>query len=130
MTLDPEDVQQWLSGYKHSWEKQDADAFVSLYTDNAVYIDRPFSKPVEARDFHRFWSDLATRQAENRIDFELLGICADRAFANFEATYLRVKTDERRAGNGIFILDFDDAMRCTKLREWQHWYSLGSEPDA
>lgn len=122
-------LRQWLSGYKHSWERQDADAFVGLFTADALYIDRPFSEPVAAPDFHRFWTDLAKRQAEMHIEFDILGLEGHRAFVNFQATYVCVPGGEHRTGDGLLVLDFDDAGRCGKLREWQHWHSDGTKPE-
>ncbi|WP_159587781.1 nuclear transport factor 2 family protein [Chelativorans xinjiangense] len=123
-----EQLEQWLAGYKHSWEKQDVDAFVSLYTDDAVYVDRPFSEPVQARDFHRFWTELATRQAQNHIEFEVLGVNGPVGIAHFRANYYRTTTGEHRTGDGIFVLSFDESGRCRVFREWQHWYPVDGKP--
>jgi hypothetical protein len=120
-------LSNWLDTYKRAWETQDADLFVTLFTPDCEYRDTPYKEPVPGREFHRYWQALATRQKDNRIDFEILGWASrNRAIVNWEATSTRRATGERREGNGIFMLTFAEDGRCSAVLEWQHWRPAGA----
>ena len=120
-TMTVGDLTSWMSSYETSWETQDADLFVTLFTDDARYLDKPFTPPVDGPDFHRMWSDLATRQSDNRFEWDILGMDGDLGFVHWHATSTRTATGEQRVGDGIFMLTFAPDGRCKELREWQHW---------
>jgi hypothetical protein len=118
---------EWIAAYKRSWEQQDADSFVKLFTQDCEYRDTPFIEPVPGRDFHAFWRALAEIQQDNHIDFEILGFASDnRAVVNWKAQSTRRATKERREGDGIFVLTFTADGRCSDVREWQHWREVGT----
>ncbi|MSP87660.1 MAG: nuclear transport factor 2 family protein [Alphaproteobacteria bacterium] len=125
--MDEQKLTKWLAAYKRSWEQQDADLFVKLFTPDCEYRENPFIEPVPGREFHAFWQALAQRQQDNRIEFEILGPASgNRAVVNWMATSTRRETQERRQGNGIFLLTFDAAGLCSDLREWQHAHPVGA----
>ena len=125
--MDNQQLSQWLAIYKLAWEQQDPDVFVRLFTRDCEYRDNPFIEPVKGHDFHAFWRALAETQQDNHIDFEILGFTPDnRAIVNWHATTTRRGTNERREGNGIFVLTFETAGRCSDVREWQHWHPIGA----
>jgi hypothetical protein len=125
--MDTKQLTQWLDAYKRSWEKQDPDAFVKLFTQGCEYRDTPFIEPVPGREFHAFWRALAEHQQDNHIDLEILGFASgDRAIVNWRAESTRRGTTERREGNGIFVLSFAPDGRCSDVREWQHWHPVGA----
>lgn len=125
--MNVEQLSRWLAAYKRSWETQDPDAFVQLFTLDCEYRDTPFIEPVNGREFHAFWRALAEIQQDNHIDFEILGFASgNRAIVNWHATSTRRGTGECREGDGIFVLTFDAEGRCSDVREWQHWHPVGA----
>lgn len=125
--MDTQQLSQWLATYKLAWEQQDPYVFVRLFTPDCEYRDHPFIEPVKGYEFQAFWRALAETQQENQIDFEILGFTPDqRAIVNWQATTTRRGTNERREGNGIFVLTFEAEGRCSDLREWQHWHPIGA----
>jgi|SRR5579871_1403691 len=120
------ELESWLASYKRSWEKQDPDEFVKLFTVDCKYRDTPFAEPVPGTEFHAFWRALATQQQDNAINFAILAQTSDnRAIVNWTAQTTRRGTVERREGNGIFVLSFDGSGRCSDVWEWQHWHRIG-----
>lgn len=121
-----EQLAEWLAAYKQAWETQDADAFVALFTPDCEYRDTPFIEPVPGREFHAFWRALATKQQDNHIEFEVLGpAMGNRAVVNWKASTTQRGGTERREGNGIFLLSFEDDL-CRDVLEWQHWHPVGA----
>ena len=118
-------LEDWLTRYKRAWENQDPDLFVTLFSDDATYRERPFMEDVHGNDFHQFWSDLATRQADNQITLEVVAVKDQTGVVNWRANSTRVASGERREGNGIFVLTFEPDGRCSRVREWQDWRRVG-----
>lgn len=120
-------VSDWLARYKRAWEGQNPDLFVTLFTEGCEYRDTPFVEPVPGPEFHAFWTALALKQQDNHIDLTILGEpFGDRVVVNWTAATTRRGSDERRDGNGIFVLTFDAQGRCSDVREWQHWHPVGA----
>lgn len=126
MALTETAVSDWLARYKRSWETQDADLFVTLFTPTCEYRDNPWIEPVPGREFHAFWKALATIQRDNHIDLEIMGLKGDRAIVNWKARYTRLPAGEKKLGNGIFRLTFAPDGRVSDLLEWQHWTLEGA----
>jgi len=125
--MDTEQLAAWLAAYKYSWEAQDADAFVKLFTADCQYADRPYAEPVQGKDFHAFWTALAQRQRDNLIEFEVLeALPVNRGMAVWKAQYVIPSTGEQKEGSGVFLLHFSSDGRCSNLREWQHWRVIAS----
>lgn len=125
--MDMQRVTQWLATYKTSWETQDADLFVTLFTPDCEYRDTPWIEPVPGREFHAFWRALAKIQQDNHIELQILGPASgDRVVVNWQARSTRRGIGERREGNGIFVLTFAHDGRCSDVREWQHWRAVGA----
>ncbi len=95
--MDTEQLAAWLAAYKYSWEAQDADAFVKLFTADCQYADRPYAEPVQGKDFHAFWTALAQRQRDNLIEFEVLeALPVNRGMAVWKAQYVIPSTGEQK----------------------------------
>jgi len=125
-----ERLSEWLAAYKRAWETQDADAFVRLFTPECEYRDTPFMEPVPGAEFHAFWRALSKLQQDNHINLEVLGEASgNRVVVNWQAQSTRRGSDERREGDGIFVLTFAPDGRCSDVREWQHWRPLGAPPE-
>jgi len=118
----------WLEKYRNSWEQQDSDAFANLFAADARYRETPFLEFVHGPQFRAFWEEIAEKQAANRFYYEIILTARDRAVVHWTATTTWVPTDERRAGDGIFLLTFNDDGRCKELLEWQHWQPEGLAP--
>jgi len=115
----------WLEKYKSSWEQQDSKAFSELFTPDARYRETPFLEFVHGPEFRAFWEDLATKQADNRFHYEVLFSKNDQAVVHWKASTTWIASNERRVGDGIFLLTFSSDFRCTELLEWQHWQAEG-----
>jgi ketosteroid isomerase-like protein len=125
--MDTKKLAEWCDVYKRAWENQDADLFVNLFTDDCTYRETPFTEPIPGHAFHAFWQDLAKREQDNHIEFEILGRASgNRVILQWEARTTSLATSEHLEGSGIFVLTFADNGRCSDVREWQHWHSVGA----
>jgi hypothetical protein len=114
------DLVDWLTAYKRSWETDDADLFVSLFTSDATYRVSPFAEPILGKDFQESWRGNREITTGNHINLEIWHVEDDVAIVQWIAHTVYFDRGPRQ-GNGIFRLSFAPDGRCRELREWQHW---------
>ena len=76
MTLD--ELDHWLDVYGRAWERQDVDAFVACFTEDAVYQWGPFGEPLRGHAEIRARTEEAMAEQEDiRFGHEPLAITPD-----------------------------------------------------
>jgi hypothetical protein len=126
--MDNASVRQWLDKYKRSWEEQDTNLLVSLFTSDASYHPTPFTEPFRGtQELRKLWDTIKTRQADNHIELDLWHVAPDRAVIQWTGRTTQIKSNnKKREGNGIFLLLFNADGKCRQLMEWQHWHEAGA----
>jgi limonene-1,2-epoxide hydrolase len=117
----PEQVSDWLAGYRVAWETRSADAAAALFAIDARYYETPFSEPFEGREgIAAYWARVTADQRDIHFDSELLSIDGPRVIATWSARFVAGPDTTPVELNGIFLLEFDEAGLCLELREWWH----------
>ena len=117
--MDAEALRAWLDAYGRAWETRDPDAAVELFSEDATYRETPFGVVMEGRDAIRsYWQEIPETQRDISFGADILGL--DPALVHWWSSYTRIRDDAPVRLDGVFLLEFDDASRCTKLREWWH----------
>ena len=118
MTL--EELDRWLEVYGRAWERQDVDAFLACYAEDAVYHWGPWGEPLRGHDEIRAATDNATAQQEDiRFGHEPLAITPDgRGIARWWVSIKLKGEDTIEENEGIFLVTLDENGRCTDFREW------------
>ena len=114
-------LEDWLARYEVAWETRDADKAAALFTPEATYHEVPFDAPIEgAGKIREYWSRVTADQRD--VDFSARPIIVDEdtGVAEWSATFRTASTGATIELNGVFVLKFDAAGRCTSLREWWH----------
>ena len=111
----------WLERYEKAWEGRDADQAAALFTTDAIYHEMPFDAPIEgAAKIRAYWARVTADQRE--VDFTARPVMVDgnTGVAEWTARFRTASTGATIELNGVFVLEFDDAGRCSSLREWWH----------
>ena len=118
MTL--EELDRWLDVYGRAWERQDVDAFVACYAEDAVYHWGPWGEPLRGHDEIRAATEQATAQQEDiQFGHELLAITPDgRGIARWWVSIKQKGEDTIEENEGIFLVTLGEDGRCTDFREW------------
>jgi uncharacterized protein (TIGR02246 family) len=114
-------LEDWLARYETAWETRDADKAAALFTPDATYHEMPFEAPIRGGDkIREYWSRVTADQRD--IDFSAKPIMVgdDTGVAEWTARFRAESTGATIELNGVFVLTFDAAGRCTALREWWH----------
>jgi hypothetical protein len=118
VTLD--ELDGWLDAYGRAWERQDTDAFVGLFTEDALYFWGPWGEPLRGHAEIRAKTDEKVGEQEDiHFGHDVLAITPDeRGIARWWVS-LRVKGEGAIEENeGIFLVTLAADGRCTDFREW------------
>ena len=116
MTL--EELDRWLDVYGRAWERQDIDAFVACFTEDAVYHWGPFGEPLRGHaEIRARTAEAIAAQEDIHFGHEPLAITPDgRGIARWwvpcapriRSRSTRASSSSRSAPTGC----------CTEFREW------------
>jgi hypothetical protein len=99
-----------------AWEKGDADAVVSLFTEDAVYRSSPFREPhVGHEGIRSYWEGATGSQSKARVRFGTPITQGERTAVEWWTTMLDDGAEITLPG--ILFLRFAPDGRCEELRE-------------
>lgn len=114
-------LEAWLARYGDAWESRDADKAAALFTPEATYHEMPFDAPIEgAAKIREYWARVTADQRDVDFSARPIMVDGDAGVAEWSARFRTASTGATIELNGVFVLEFDDAGRCTSLREWWH----------
>ena len=115
-----------LKVYQNAWETQDPKLIVTIFTEDAIYHERVFERPVRGHDgIRRYWMTRVVKHQAN-ISFRVLNLYLDgsTAVAEWEASFDDLPQKVRKRIREVAILDFRDDLICG-LREYWSTEVLG-----
>jgi len=114
------ELRDWLDAYGRAWERQDVDAFLACFTEDAEYYWGPFGEPLRGHDEIRARTEKAVSQQHGIVfGHEPLAITPDgRGIAWWTVTYDVPASGKRVQDEGIFLVTLDGDGRCREFREW------------
>jgi ketosteroid isomerase-like protein len=119
--MNTEALTSWLASYGQAWESRDAQVAYRLFSDDALYYTTPYAEPHRGQDGIRdYWASVTADQREIRFESETVGVVGRTGIAKWGAKFKLASSGASVELNGVFLLEFDDAGRCTTLREWWH----------
>jgi ketosteroid isomerase-like protein len=118
--IDNNTVTKWLQDYVAAWKSYDPAAIGALFSEDARYRYNPYDEPLRGREaIVASW--LEGRDTPNTYDAEYKPIAINGNTAVTQGRTLYYKPDGKtldRQFDNIFVLEFDDAGRCTDFCEW------------
>ena len=110
----------WLDRFGRTWEQQDPDAVVDLFTPDGTYAWGPFNEPIKGRDaIHAAWVHATQgRQQDIHFGHEVLAVTGDRGIARWWASMTARASGRRVRMEGICLVTLAADGRCTVFREW------------
>jgi ketosteroid isomerase-like protein len=102
--------------FERGWAKGDADLLVSLFTEEAVFLESPFSPPIRgATDIRRYWSDVPVNQAEVRVTTGEIYVVGPWFSTEFKVTFRRRRTGEWVEARGALFCE-TEGERISEMR--------------
>jgi ketosteroid isomerase-like protein len=124
VTLD--ELDRWLDVYGRAWERQDVDAFVACFVEDAVYHWGPWDAPLRGHAEIRARTEQAIGEQDDiRFGHEPLSITPDgRGIARWWVSTRDPGTGDIEENEGIFLVTLDADGRCTEFREWWNSHTV------
>ena len=120
-------VQAWLDNYARAWETYDRDHIADLFSENAEYRWHPADEPEVGRDnIVEAWlnpgGNASDRDAPGTYEgvYRPFAVDGNKAVAIGTSTYWADASREKleRVYYNNWLLEFDDAGRCTSFTEY------------
>ncbi len=121
------DVDAWVEAYRAAWEDRDPEAAARLFAEDSTYrsfiLEEPARGPEGVADY---WSSVTESQSEVRVRMGRPFEQGSRVAVEFWTTMLSDGSPVTLPG--CLLLEFDDMVRCTMLREYWHFVEGHFEP--
>jgi ketosteroid isomerase-like protein len=109
------------------WEKGDVDAICSVFADDAVFIETPFSPPDSGLAAIRaYWRDIPLTQAEVSFKSGEIYVAGPWFATEFRCTFRRRRTGEQVDARGALFCETKDG-KISEMRMYWHRYAGGRE---
>ncbi len=123
----PNNLTEWIDGYRIAWEERDPTAAAALFTTDATYQSNIFENPHVGRPgVEEYWQSVTSSQSDVRVRMGTPFGDGLRVAVEFW-TNMKVDGDEVTLP-GCLILDFDQKWMCTGLREYWHFQPGDYQP--
>jgi uncharacterized protein (TIGR02246 family) len=121
MRVDYARAAELLDAYGAAWQAFDGDAWVALFTEDAVYVEHPFEPPLTGHNAIRaYLLDAARTQSEVEFTVERHWVSGDTVLAAWHASFVRTATGARVRIAGFMTLEIAPDGRVSRFREWWH----------
>ena len=112
-------LETWLQGYEAAWEALDAGKAAALFTEDATYLDDPYSQPYQGRaGISKYWTDVTSDQKDVNFTYEVLAVTGDTGIAHWHSELTQPSSGSTVILDGIFVLEFAQDGLCQSLKEW------------
>lgn len=118
---------QWLDAYRKAWINRDADAAAALFTEDATYAEQPYQAAFGGRQgIHAYWAKVTATQTA--IDIQYGNPVSSGKFTAVEWWTTLTNGGVPITLAGSFMLEFDQAGLCHRLREYWHFAEGTQKP--
>jgi ketosteroid isomerase-like protein len=109
------------------WEQGDVEAICSVFSDDAVFIETPFSPPDSGMAAIRaYWRDIPLTQAEVSFKSGEIYVAGPWFATEFRCTFRRRRTGEQVDARGALFCETKDG-KISEMRMYWHRYAGGRE---
>lgn len=112
-------VESWLVAYRQAWTTDDPGDVAALFTEDATYSPRPFSKPWQGREaIVAKWIERGDSQNPWRFDAEVLAVEGDTGVIQGLTTYPAHHDEPEHAYSNIWVIRLAPDGRARSFAEW------------
>lgn len=123
----PEHARTLLDSFAKGWSKGRVEMMVSVFDPMAIFLETPFSKPLQGVDAIRTWAaDIPYHQSEASFATGEVFTVGPWFSAEFKLVFRRRKTGESVDARGALFAE-TDGQRITELRMYWHRWAGGRD---
>jgi ketosteroid isomerase-like protein len=118
-----------IDAFGRGWERGDVDAIAALFSDDAVFVETPFSAPERGiAAIRAYWRDLPLHQAETAFAAGEIYAAGPWFATEFRCTFRRRRTGERVDARGAIFCETKDGKLTEMRMYWHRWVGDREEP--
>ena len=111
------------------WERGDVDQICSVFRDDAVFIETPFSEPDRGLGAIRaYWRELPQNQAEVQFQSGEIFVAGPWFATEFRCTFRRRRTGEQVDARGAMFCETKEGKISELRMYWHRWAGGREEP--
>lgn len=112
---------QWLEVYSLASRANDPRESSELFAQEAKYYETPFDEPMCGREaIYRYWEMGAQKFKDKTSSYEVLAVKGNLGIARWKSKFTNIETAKRLTLDCLFVVEFDDAGKCSLFQEWWH----------
>lgn len=107
--------------YKKSWEEQDSNLILTIFSNDWIYHDKPHNTPLKwHNEIKKYWEKYPVSDQKN-IKFELLNYVFANwiYYAEWKSNFDEISTWKRADLRWIFLIELEKE-KIKKLKEYWH----------
>jgi ketosteroid isomerase-like protein len=109
-----------VNRFEEGWSRGDPNQLASLFTENAVFLETPFSAPLRGiQAIRRYWSDVPVNQAEIKVTTGEIYAAGPWFSTEFKATFRRRRTGEWVEARGAIFCE-TEGNQISEMRMYWH----------
>jgi ketosteroid isomerase-like protein len=109
-----------INRFEEGWSRGDPNLLASLFTENAVFLETPFSEPLRGlQAIRRYWSDVPVNQAEIKVTTGEIYAAGPWFSTEFKATFRRRRTGEWVEARGAIFCE-TEGEKISEMRMYWH----------
>jgi ketosteroid isomerase-like protein len=116
-----------IDTFGKGWERADGEVVCSVFTDDAVFLETPFSNPDRGLPAIRaYWNDIQLHQAETKFSSGEIYAAGPWFATEFRCTFRRRRTGELVDARGAIFCE-TRAGKISEMRMYWHRQAGGKE---
>ena len=121
------DYRALIDTFGRGWERGEVDVIASVFTDDAVFLETPFSEPDQGIGAIRdYWKDIPLHQAETHFSSGEIYVAGPWFATEFRCTFRRRRTGEQVDARGAIFCETKDG-KISEMRMYWHRYAGGRD---
>lgn len=109
------------------WEQGNVDTICSVFTEDAVFLETPFSQPdTGIVAIRAYWRDIPLTQAEVSFKSGEIHVAGPWFAVEFRCTFRRRRTGEQVDARGAMFCETKDG-KISEMRMYWHRYAGGRD---
>jgi ketosteroid isomerase-like protein len=118
---------QLVDAFGKGWAKGDVPLLMSVFTDDAVFLETPFSAPRKGREaILEYWRDVPVHQAEITFSSGEIFVVGPWFSVEYKVTFRRRRTGDWVEARGAMFCETKEG-KISELRMYWHRWAGGRE---
>ena len=98
-----------MDAFARGWSRAKVDEILAIFTDDAVFLETPFSAPLKGRDaIRRWWADVPYHQSEITVTTGEIYAAGPWFSTEFKVVFRRRRTGEWVEAKGAIFCETAD----------------------